>query len=84
MLSDSALRYERSGEIEKANHLKRTVALLQNEPVWDKTELGRKLEAWKWGLSGVERTLFIASSRAADAQALAVDPTTLEELDEEP
>ena len=83
ILSDSAQRYGRSGKLEKANHLKRTVALLQNQPLWDKTGLGRKLEAWKWGLSGVERTLFIASSRAADAQALAVDPTTSEEQDAE-
>ncbi|MEC8052241.1 MAG: tetratricopeptide repeat protein [Myxococcota bacterium] len=83
VLSDSALRYAQSGGTQKANHLKRTVALLRNQPVWDKTQTGRQLEAWKWGLSGVERILFIASSRAAEAQALAVEPTTAGDEDED-
>jgi len=66
------------GKGTKARRLQRIVNLLGDRPLGEPLGDGRKLEAWKWSLSGIERRLYIASTRAA-----AGEPQTEEGLSTE-
>lgn len=72
-LEKARLDYAQLKNASKERLIERIVKLLKREPLGEPYQEGREPQAWKWSLAGLERTLYIASSRAAEAEASSSD-----------